>query len=96
MLAKPYNIYTEQSVGHPVVTLQADERILSISVTPDGTNAVTIDIAAANLDKNAQMTALKNNPLNQDWGGALHGPGSVTIGNLNGGKYVVTTVRGNG
>jgi hypothetical protein len=88
---KPYSIYTEQSAGAPVVTLAAGERILSIAVTPDGTNNVTVDIAAVNINNNAQMTALKNNPLNQDWNGALKGPGSVTFGNLNGGKYVVTT-----
>jgi hypothetical protein len=90
---KPYRIYTQAHAGAPVVTLADGERILSIAVTPDGTNDVSVAIVAANLDVSDTMTALKNNPFNQDWNGALRGPGSVTFGNLNGGKYVVTTVR---
>lgn len=93
MADKPYRIYTQAHAGAPVVTLEPGERILSIALTPDGTNDVTVTIVAANLDVADVMTALKTAPFNQDWNGALRGPGSVTFGNLNGGKYVVTTVR---
>jgi hypothetical protein len=86
---KPYKIYTEAGAGAPVVTLAAGERILSVTVEPDGTNVVTVVVVTANLARNDTVSA--KGPWGTDWDGALTGPGTVTFGNLGAGHYVVTT-----
>jgi hypothetical protein len=88
---KPYNIYTEANVASPAIPIAADEGILSITVEPDGTNVVTIDVLADNLDHSDQISC--KGPWADDWQGALVGPGSVTFGNLGTGHFVVTTVK---
>lgn len=89
MSAKPYKIYTEAGAGAPVVLLADGERIISITVEPDGTNVVAIAVVMANLSRNDVISAKSD--FGQDWDGALTGPGSVTFGNLGAGHYVVTT-----
>lgn len=86
---KPYNIYTESGPGAPVVTLAAGERIMSVTVEPDGTNVVTIAVVTANLNRKDVVSA--KGDWGTDWDGALTGPGTVTFGNLGAGHYVVTT-----
>lgn len=84
-----YRIYTETGPGAPVVNLIAGERILSVSVEPDGTNVVTIDIVTPNLLRHDTIRA--KGDLATNWDGALAGPGTVTFGSLGAGHYVVTT-----
>lgn len=88
---KPYNIYTESGLNAPVVTLAADEGLLSITVEPDGTNEISIDLNLANLDRKDQIKC--KGPWANDWQGALVGPGTITFGNVVAGHYVVTTVK---
>jgi hypothetical protein len=84
-----YRIYTETGPGAPVVALATGERIMSITVEPDGTNVPTIDIVTPNLIRHDTIRA--KGDFDTEWDGALTGPGSVTFGNLGAGHYVVTT-----
>lgn len=89
MSDKPYNIYTEANAASPLVTLADGERIMSVTVEPDGTNVVQIVVAMANLNHSDPISAKGN--ISTNWDGALKGPGTIRFNNLGLGHYVVTT-----
>lgn len=93
-----YRIFTESSSGAPVVTLEDGERLVSIDVMPDGANDVTLTMALANLDSPSGVIKVHKSKawfrnFETEVRAPLFGPGTLTFANLNGGTYVVITVR---